>query len=83
MQAKKNTPTPTQDVTDLEFHFLKRRLKEESPQNEQLQAALFQAWKSITEEEYNSLVMSVSCQSLLLQARDVNKLLTTLCFSFL
>lgn len=55
-------PSQSPDLNPIEhvFYLLKRRLKGVAPQNkQQLKEAAVKAWKSITKEEFKSLVMSV------------------------
>lgn len=55
-------PSQSPDLNPIEhvFYLLKRRLKGGAPQNkQQLKEAAVKAWKSITKEEFKSLVMSV------------------------
>ena len=52
--------SPDHNLIEHAFHLLKRKLKGETPRNKQeLKEAVMKAWSSITNEEENSLVMSM------------------------
>ncbi len=56
-------PSQSPDLNSIEhaFHLLKTKLKAERPTNkQQLKSAAVNAWQSITKEETQSLVMSMS-----------------------